>query len=173
VTNIHSPQPKKAGIGFEWVATLIIVGLVAAALAFVYQAWLSLKVRETTQSFEDLVQYDQMMSWVDLQMESTKLKLKHLDPGPAPAWYLPSYYVDWLPKQKAYEAMQESLVQLQNQKMKLVREGKLRVEKARGIWNYGIAPILHGLLAITLMITGLRLAFRVALIRGLFGWVRL
>jgi hypothetical protein len=110
---------------------------------------------------------------LDLQIENAKAKMKQLDPGPPPAWYKPSYYYDWLPRAEAYNQAQETLLALQKQKRILLEKGRERIAEAKQAWNVGLAPVLHLLFSITLILAGLRLMLRFALVRGMFGWLRL
>jgi hypothetical protein len=132
--------------------------------------WNRSHVVELTAEIQQSLTPTEIISLIDLQIDHAKQRLHDLDPGPPPPWFYPSYYYDWLPKAKLYAEAQETLQLLRKQKMELISQGKTQFKQMRSFWNFGIAPILHTLLSITLILTALRCALRYALWRGLFPW---
>ncbi len=147
--------------------------LIGAAVALSYHAWKIIRIVDTKSSIQQMLNPNDLILWLDLQIKSTKQKIKALEPGPPPSRFYPSYYFDWLPRAKLYEKTQETLFELQKQKREIIEKGRLRAVQAGKTWNIGIAPVLHILLAISLLPLSLRLFLRMVLVRGSFGWVKL
>jgi len=144
-----------------------------SGIFLIWHAWKISRVVQLTEEVQTSLSEREILSQLDLQIEHGKKRLQDLDPGPPPPWFYPSYYYDWLPRARLYSEAQETFQLLRKQKMELLESGKTQATRARSVWNFGIAPILHTLLAITLILTALRCMFRFALWKGLFSWVSL
>jgi hypothetical protein len=156
----------------DFLVMVIIAVLLACTAAFTHHAWKTIRTPDLSFSNTTL-KGQELLQWIDLQIEASKQKVAQLDPGPAPPWYTARYYYDWSPKAKLYGEAQDKLILLQKQKLKMMEWGRTQKEEVKAVWNFGITPILHVLLAWTLLIVSVRMAFRLALIRQKFGWVQL
>jgi hypothetical protein len=157
---------------FDIFVILIVGSLLTCTAALTRHAWKTVRTPDLSFSGTTL-KGQELLQWIDLQIEASKQKVAQLDPGPAPPWYTPRYYYDWSPKAKLYGEAQDKLILLQKQKLKILEWGRAQKEEAKAVWNFGITPILHLLLAWTLLVVSLRMALRLALVRQKFGWVRL
>jgi hypothetical protein len=156
-----------------------VLFLTIALVCFAGACWLGMdaihqtRLSEARQNVKQVLQPPETLKNLDDKIQIAARKLKELEPGPPPAWYSPRYYYIWLPKAKVYEEAQHAYFELMEQKRQLVQEGRLRLERSRSVWNFGIAPILHLLLAFTLLIISSRWILRIALWQGWFGLSRL
>jgi hypothetical protein len=161
---------KKSSGAFLWMF-LITSGLLLGGVIVLVHAWKISRVSTLTDEIQNSLKPVEILNLVDLQIEHTIQRLKDLDPGPPPPWYYPSYYYEWLPKARLFAEMQETLHSLRKQRHEIVERGKIQIEKGKTVWNFGIAPILHILLAVTLILTALRCILRFALWNGKFSWI--
>jgi hypothetical protein len=157
----------------EIIVNLLALSLITVAIALFFNAWSVLRVEESSLDLNQMMPKTDLVHWIDLQIEGAKQKVANLDPGPPPPWYTPSYYLDWAPKAKLYNEAQDVLSRLQKQKRRLLEAGRERTQEARKVWNFGVAPVLHFFLAITIFTVSLRVMLRVALVKGMFRWVKL
>lgn len=154
--------------------TSLVVGFLLFSATFLaMHAWSLLQVRPIWSQMRQMGTPQDLVVWVDSQIAAAKEKVQRLDPGPPPPWYAPNYYYEWLPKERLYGEAQETLSRLQKQRREVMERGMAAGRNGRVVWNAGIAPVLHLLLAITLILASLRLCLRVMLIQRRFGWVRL
>src|SRR5262245_59808314 len=139
-----------------WSLGVLIAGLLVGAFLLASHAWRALRVppADTLQRMNP----NQAMQWLDLQIEDARKKMTSLDPGTPPPWYAPAYYYDWLPRARLYAEAHDALRGLQHQKRRLLEEGRIAAEHGRGLWNAGLAPLLHFALALSLGLLSLRLA---------------
>ncbi len=158
--------------GMVVLTTVVVAFLIVAAGSLTRHAWNLLHVRPVVEEIRQAGTPADLIGWIDLQIEDAKRKVGQLDPGPPPPWYAPRYYYEWLPKERLYGEAQEALSRLQKQRRALLERGTAALNGTRVVWNAGIAPLLHLLLAGTLVLAGLRIGVRVMLIRRKFGWVQ-
>ena len=137
----------------------------------IYHAWKTLRLDDSQQNIRQVMNVSEIITFLDAQIENANRKIKQLEPGPPPPWFYPSYYLDWLPRAKLYAEAQEILFQLERQKREIIQKGKQHTKQLGYVWNFGFAPILHLLLALTLLSVTLRWMLRIVLWKGLFGWV--
>lgn len=157
----------------EFLIFFFIIILISGAGILIHHSWRSFHLTDSRENLQKALSPQELVTWLDIQIENTKLKLKQLDPGPPPAWYQPSYYYKWLPRAKLYNEVQETFISLQKQKRILKEKGYQRMQEAGKVWNIGVAPIFHFLLGVSLLMLSIRWILRMVLIKGLFGWSKL
>jgi hypothetical protein len=149
---------------------ITILGFLLGGIFLLIHAWTNSRVNDITEDIQQSLSPNEILALVDLQIEHTKQRLHELEPGAPPPWYYPSYYYEWLPKARLYAEAQEALQSLRKQRTQIVEQGKIQFTKAKSVWNFGVSPIFHLLLAITFILTALRCMLRFALWKGMFGW---
>lgn len=154
-------------------AISILLFLLGSTTLLVVEAIKTAHVEESRQHLQNLTPSSETILLLNSQIENAKRKLPQLDPGPPPPWYTPGYYLEWTPRARLYGEAQETLFTLQRQKRELIETAKGRAEDTRKVWNFGIAPVLHLLLALSLGIVALRVLLRMFLSQGRFGWQQL
>ena len=169
--NLNSLIQKRASGLITIILSLLIL---FTAGTFLFHGWKEIHIDEPTRFLhQTLNRTSDAVVALDLQIEVVKKKLQNLDPGPPPAWYSPSYYYDWLPRSKIYYETQETLFSLRKFKKSLETKSIEEVKQLGKVWNVGIAPILHFMLGISLLMLSMRMILRMALIQGMFRWTKL
>ncbi len=151
----------------------LLVGVVLVAGGLVQQAWTEVRVRESAAEVQKAFDLSPMVAMLNLQMKQARQKLERLEPGPEPSWLHPLKHAEWEVKMKVYGEAHEALNDLLKQKRAVLGEAERQSGRVRMVWNGGIAPILHVLLAGTLLLLALRWGLRLALVNGVFGWTKL
>jgi hypothetical protein len=154
-------------------AAILCGGFFFGGVCLLIHAWKTSHVIEITEDVQKSLSPSEIVSLIDLQIEHARQRLQDLDPGPPPPWFYPSYYYEWMPRARVYAEAQEALHALRKQKTEMVERGKTQLTQARSVWNFGISPIFHAILAFTLILAGFRAMLRFALWKGMFGWVSL
>lgn len=152
------------------VVAVTTIVLLSCSIVLIHHAWKNSKIGEASKTIQSQVQGSQVISLLNIQIEQAKLRVRDLDPGPPPPWFYPSYYYEWLPKERLYEEAQDVMLTLQAQRLQLIEHRSSSVSAAKKTWNFGIAPVLHFLLAIALITITLRVLLRYALWSEWFSW---
>lgn len=137
------------------------------------RAWHEVRLRESAAEIQKTWDLNPLIVGLNVQVTQARRRLERLDPGPEPSWIHPLKHAEWEVKRRIAGEAHEALNDLLKQKRAVMEEFQRQTERGRMIWNGGIAPILHVLLAGTLLVLALRWGLRLALINGYFDWNRL